>query len=572
MSDVIQIGDPGARAPAREAPRDVAEAVGHAFARLGVDTAFGLIGSGNFVAAHALDAAGVRFIGARHEGPAVAMADGWARATGRVGVATVHTGPGLTNGITALAEAAKSRTPLVVLAGDVPATSRRTNFRIDQHDAVESVGAVAERVHRPGTAVADVARALRRAQVERRPVVLMLPMDLQAERVADDALELPPDGPLMRTPGPAAEAVDEVVALIEQARRPVIIAGRGAVLSDARDALEALGSRIGALLSTSAVATGLFNGLDYDVGVSGGFATPLAVELITQADLVLAFGAALNFWTTRHGNMFGADAALVQIDVDEDAIGVHQPVRSAIVGDVRRTAIALDRELERRGHRHDGFREPGLAERIARRRRWRDEPFEERPGAPGMDPRRFSITVDDLLPASRQVVTDSGGFVGFPATYLGVADAGSFFFANAFQSVGLGMGEAIGVSVARPDRVTAVGIGDGGALMSLGELETAARLRLPLLIVVYNDAAAGAEAQHYGPLGYDLDLVRFPEVDFAAIARAAGMDAITARTPEELAPIAEWASAPTGPLLVDGKLDPLAPPGPWIAEAFAKPH
>lgn len=572
MTEILHVDESVGLRPEGTAPRDVAEAVGATLARLGVDVAFGLIGSGNFVATHALAAGGVRFIGARHEGPAVAMADGWARVSGRVGVASVHTGPGLTNAITALAEAAKSRTPLVVLSGDVPATSRRTNFRINQHGVVESVGAIAERVHGPDTAVADVTRAMRRAEVERRPVVLMMPMDIQAQPMPEDALDLPPAGPVLRRPSPAPEAIAEVADLVEAARRPVIIAGRGAVLSSARDPLEALGARIGALMATSAVAAGLFNGLPYDVRVSGGFATPLADELIGQADIVLAFGAALNYWTTRHGHMFGADAAIVQVDVDPDAIGVHHPVRAAVVGDVHATAIALARELERRDHRATGFRTAEVAERISHRRRWRDEPFEERSGASGMDPRRLSIAVDDLLPAERQVVTDSGGFVGFPAIYLEVPGADDFIFPNAYQSVGLGLGESIGAAVGRPDRVTVLGIGDGGTLMALGELETAARLGLPLLILVYDDSAAGAEALHYGPLGYDLGLVRFPDVDLAAIARSAGMEAITARTPDELAPIAQWARDPRGPLLVDAKVDPTAPPGSWVAEAFRNPH
>ena len=131
-------------------PHTVAHAVGGTLARLGVDTVFGLVGSGNFVATNALVAGGARFVAARHEGGAVAMADGWARTTGRPGVASVHQGPGLTNTLTALAEAAKARTPLVVLAGDTPARALRSNFRIDQHDLVRSVGARARAPLRAG--------------------------------------------------------------------------------------------------------------------------------------------------------------------------------------------------------------------------------------------------------------------------------------------------------------------------------------------------------------------------------------------------------------------------------------
>src|SRR5215213_193839 len=136
--------------------RTVADAVGEALARLGVDTVFGLIGSGNFRVTATLCAHGASFYAARHEGGAIAMADGWARVAGRTGVCSVHQGPGLTNTLTGLAEAAKSRTPLLVLAADTPAAALRSNFRIDQEGLVRSVGAVAERVHGPETAMADV--------------------------------------------------------------------------------------------------------------------------------------------------------------------------------------------------------------------------------------------------------------------------------------------------------------------------------------------------------------------------------------------------------------------------------
>src|SRR3954469_7147088 len=160
--------------------RTAAHVVGSTLAGLGVDTVFGLAGSGNFAVTNALVEGGARFHSSRHEGGAVAMADGWARTTGRPGVVSVHQGPGLTNTLTALAEAAKARTPLVVLAGDTPARALRSNFRIDQHDLLRAVGAAPELVYAGGSAGADAARALHRAELERRPVVLMMPIDVQA--------------------------------------------------------------------------------------------------------------------------------------------------------------------------------------------------------------------------------------------------------------------------------------------------------------------------------------------------------------------------------------------------------
>jgi thiamine pyrophosphate-dependent acetolactate synthase large subunit-like protein len=167
----------------------VAEAVGRALVALGADHVFGVVGSGNFHAANAMVAAGARYVAARHEAGATTMADGYARVSGRLGVVTVHQGPGLTNAMTGITEAAKSRTPLVVLAADTGAAAVRSNFRIDQGGLATAVGAVPERVHSAQSALADTVRAVRRSIVERRTVLLNLPLDVQAEAVPDATVD-----------------------------------------------------------------------------------------------------------------------------------------------------------------------------------------------------------------------------------------------------------------------------------------------------------------------------------------------------------------------------------------------
>jgi thiamine pyrophosphate-dependent acetolactate synthase large subunit-like protein len=223
----------------------VAEAVGQTLARFGVRHVFGLIGSGNFAVSNALVAGGAEFVAARHEGGAIMMADAYARVSGRLGVCSVHQGPGLTNAITGLTEAAKSRTPLVLLAADTAAVAIRSNFRIDQDQLVTAVGAVPERVYGPETAVRDVLRACHRAEVERRPIVLMLPLDVQAASCPESSGH-PTEPPVVRPVRPAAAAVAAAAEALARARCPLIIAGRGAVLADAREPLERLGDAIGA--------------------------------------------------------------------------------------------------------------------------------------------------------------------------------------------------------------------------------------------------------------------------------------------------------------------------------------
>ncbi|MEJ7703587.1 MAG: thiamine pyrophosphate-binding protein [Geodermatophilaceae bacterium] len=168
----------------------VADVVGRTLAELGVDLVFGVVGSGNFHVTNGLVAGGARFVAARHEAGAATMADAYARVSGRLGAVSVHQGCGLTNALTGITEAAKSRTPLLVLAAE--AGSPTSNFFVDQNALAEAVGALPERVHSAETAAADTVRAWARAVHERRTVVLSLPLDVQAAPgPAQPAPELP---------------------------------------------------------------------------------------------------------------------------------------------------------------------------------------------------------------------------------------------------------------------------------------------------------------------------------------------------------------------------------------------
>ena len=207
----------------------VAEALGRAVAQLRVRDCFGLIGSGNFHLANAMQANGVRFIAARHETGAVTMADAYARASGRLGVCTVHQGPGVTNALTGLTEAAKSRTPLLLLAAE--ATAPLSNFFLDLERLAAGIGAVHRRLDDPATAVADLADAAQLAVGERRTVLVSMPLEVQAGDCEPGDVSEP------RAPQAKPAPADQVAALarlLESSQRPLLLAGRGAVLSGAR--------------------------------------------------------------------------------------------------------------------------------------------------------------------------------------------------------------------------------------------------------------------------------------------------------------------------------------------------
>jgi thiamine pyrophosphate-dependent acetolactate synthase large subunit-like protein len=288
-----------------------------------------LLGTANFKISHGLVQAGVELISARHEGNAASMADAYAKATGELTLVSVHSGPGLTNAITGIGEAAKSRTPLLVLAGDVPTGNVKSNFYFEQAELVRSVGAVSERTHTPQSARGDLLRAVTRALRDRQTVVLSLPLDVQDAKLngANAPLELTPmPGRLQPDPQDVRRLAEAVV----RAKRPLVLAGRGAVLSDAEGSLLALADRLGALVATSVCGHGLFAGNPWSLGICGGFSSPAADELISESDFILGFGVSFTQWTTKKGKLIAPDATVAQIDIEAPKLGYQRPVHFAV--------------------------------------------------------------------------------------------------------------------------------------------------------------------------------------------------------------------------------------------------
>ena len=439
------------------------------------------------------------------------MADAYARTSGTVGLVSVHQGPGLTNALTGIAEAAKSRTPLIVLAADTAGAAVRSNFKIDQ-DALAAfcrsrrrTGVFRRRAPRPtspgpgGPPGTDDVRSYSACRSTSRP----------AEAGLARIEPLPPTVPVR----PGKYATRQLADLLNAAQRPVFIAGRGAVAH--RKALRDLALRSGALLATSAVAKGAFAGDPFDLGISGGFATPLAAELITGADLIVAWGCSLTMWTTRHGRLIGENTTVAQVDDDEAALGANRPIGLGVHGDVGETARALEhlvllRDPETR------YRTRAIGERIVAEGRWADVETDDL--SDRRDDRSAAAQRRAGAPASggARLAVDSGNFMGYPAGYLSVPDPAGFCFTQSFQSIGLGLATGIGAALASPGRLPVVATGDGGFWMAIAELETAVRLALPLVVVVYDDHAYGAEVHHFVD-GEDLSTVIFPDRDLAAI-------------------------------------------------------
>ncbi|WP_176955420.1 thiamine pyrophosphate-binding protein [Sinosporangium album] len=530
-------------------------AIAKALTEQGMTTLFGVVGEGNIhMIADLVEDHRIRYVKAAREDGAVLMASGYASVTGEVGFATVTHGPGLTNTTTALTQAARSGLPVVLLAGDTDAALPHGRQRIDQAALVAPTGAGFQPITSPATAVDDVARAVGRARAERRPIVLNAPVDVQQGAVAYSParVNLPPP----QAVAPDVEALDRAAGVIAAARRPVIVAGRGAALSGARKSILALANQIGAPVATTLRAKDLFRGEPFDLGICGTLSHGPAVETILAADCLVVFGAGLNSDTTADGS-FVAGKRIVHIDLDPAHLGRHTEVTVAVQADAERAAGTLIEWLGELNLRHASTL---CTEELRTRLAEFDPRSEFAPYDSGsVDSRELTLLLDRVFPQERTYVSDSGRFMLPGYAWLHVTEPSAFIETVDFGSIGLGLGAAIGAAMGRPDRPVLLTAGDGGLAMELPELLTAVRYGLDLVLVVYNDSAYGAEVSITDLLGRAHDISRLHATNFAAIARGMGASGLTITRPDDLPLIAEAIEKRRGPLVIDVRTDPRTP-------------
>ncbi len=528
-------------------------AIAQALVDNGVDTMFGLIGDGNLfmVDRWVKDHDTTRWIATAHEAGAVLAANAYGAFTGSVGVATITHGPALTNAATALVEGVKARTPILLVAGDTAVIDKTNLQNIPQRELVVATGAGFEQMRSAATAVEDVAVAYRRAFHERRPVVLNMPSEIQW----DDVDYLHADfGPLERQAiHPDPRALDRAVGIIATSRRPIVVAGRGAISDEARSALIALADRLGAPLATTLKAKDLFRGERHDLGIFGTLSHPVTVGTILAADCIIAFGAGLNRWTAANGGYL-AGKRVVHVDTDPERPGQHYRADAGIVGDAAAVAQAIIGYLDEAGIDPTGFRTDELAGELAA---VRADDHTDLSTAQTVDIRRAMLVFDDAVPHERVVVFDGGRFVLDAFTLFRVPRPGSFLTTVNFGSIGLGMGSAIGAAVARPDQPVLHVAGDGGFMLGgLTEFSTAVRNHLDIITVVFNDDSYGAEHIQYTAHGLDPSLSIHHWPDLAPVADALGGHGVTIRSPADLQAIPQIIANRTVPLLFDVKIDP----------------
>ena len=325
------------------------------------------------------------------------------------------------------------------------------------------------------------------------------------------------------------------MTVVAAAERPFLLAGRGAWVSGAGAALGALADATGAITASTALGRGIFPRSEFDLGVTGGFGAEDAMALVREADVAVVFGASLNQFTMRFGDLFAPGTRVVQVDIAPAA--THPHVGGYLRGDAAVVAQTLVDELRALDARPSGWRETIDIGSL--------RTYERGDGvAPDgrLDPRTVAARIGELLPEDRVVVSDGGHFIGWANMYWPVASPDRMMMiGTAYQSIGLGFPSVPGAALAKPESTIVLTTGDGGGLMALADLESAVRVAGGRgVAVVWNDRAYGAEVNLYGLKGVVEAPMLIPEVDFAGLARSVGAEGVIVRTLADLERLASW--------------------------------
>ena len=528
----------------------------------GVRYIFGLVGSAYLDVLDALwGRDDIQFVGTRHEQGAAFMALGFAMATGQPGVCIAQNGPGVTNLLTEVAGAYKAFAPLVVLA---PGPMREHYFldsmqELDQVAIFRPVTKLALQVNTAGRIPEMIRDAFRVATSGKMgPVLVDIPRDLLGEKEVEVEFTGPGASRPPQRPAGDADRTREAAELVKNAMHPVILAGGGAVWSDAGQEITRLAELVGSpIVATYGRNDVVPNNHPLYVGHVGRGGAPEAEELVKKADVVLALGTRLPHTTTFFDHKFiPRDARLIQVDIDQRALGRHYPVAVGIAGDAQAVARSLRRELEVVGEfpgKEARLKEVAL---LRERRHTRLEQEGTLSSLP-MKPQRAFYEIRKTLPEDAALVFDAGGCTGLGFDRVECNVPRSFFDTIDLACIGSGFPLSLGVKMALPDRpVVSIG-GDGGFLMNSQELMTAVEWKIPVVSIVMNNNCWGSEKAYqkifYGEryIGANITNPRFDR-----LAELYGARGFYAETPEELSAALKEALKTNGPSVIEVPVDP----------------
>lgn len=501
-----------------------------------------------------------------HEQGAAHAADGYARATGKVGVCMATSGPGATNLVTGIATAYMDSSPVVAITANVG----KSLLGKDSFQEVDIAGVVMPITKHSMIVknVADLANTLRRAfriaQSGRPgPVLVDITKDVTAAKYEYEYKE--PEKIERQVNTITEEALEEAAALIRQAKRPYIFVGGGAVISGASDEVRELAHKLQAPVCDSLMGKGVFPGDDpLYTGMLGMHGTKTSNLGVTKCDLLIVLGARFSDRVTGDTSRFAKKAKILQFDIDAAEINKNVVVDTCVIGDLKESLKRLNERLEPKEY-------PEWLEEIRGLEKRYPMKHEDGLTGPAVMEEIYRVTKGDAV-----ITTDVGQHQMWAAQYYAYKEPRQLLTSGGLGTMGFGLGAAMGAKMGRPDQTVINIAGDGCFRMNMNEIATLSRYRIPVIEVVINNHVLGMVRQ-WQTLFYKQRYsytVLDDATDFVKVAEALGAKGIRVTKKEEIAPAIEEAIAYGGPVVIDCQIDrddkvfPMVAAGAAIEEVF----
>ncbi|SHK63139.1 sulfoacetaldehyde acetyltransferase [Desulforamulus aeronauticus] len=554
------------------------EAIVETLLQEGVKHVTGIVGSAFMDMLDLFPTAGIEFIPVRHEQSAGHMEDAYTRVTGVAGVCVGQNGPGITNLVTSVAAANMAHTPMVIISpsAGTPTIGWDGFQECDQVSVFKAITKATVRVPHPKRAADCLRTAFRIAYAERGAVLYDIPRDYFYGEVEERVLAPHQYRVDARGCG-SLESLDRAAEILANAKRPVIVSGRGVVDSGAKDIVAKIAER----LTAPVAMTYLHNDAFYAdhplwVGPIGYMGSKAAMYSLQDADVILGIGTRLSVFGTLPQydiNYFPEDAKIIQIDINPKHIARTHPIEVGIIGDAKEASSEILKRLEVKIPAPK-VNEERMAKIKERQEAWDKECVDLAmvPGVP-INPRRALLEIQKALPQNAIVSTDIGNVSSTANTYLRFSGEGKHIAALTFGNTGFAYPAALGAQIARPEAPVVAIVGDGAWGMSLHEVSTAVEQNLPVVAIVFRNGAWCAEKKNQ----VDFYNNRFVGADipnpesFAPVAISMGAQGVRVDKPEEVGPALEAALKSRKPTVLEIVCDgtQLAPP--FRKDALALP-
>jgi len=537
---------------------DGGEMVARMLDREGVKNIFALHGGHIDPIFQACHDHGIRIIDTRHEQAAGHMADAWARLTGRPGVAVVTAGPGVTDVVTAVANAYMDSVPILVVGGRHALAEEELMPLQELHGVplMQSITKWSRLVREPRRIPEYVSMAFRHATTGRPgPVFLEIPTDVLRAQVEEESVHFPEISRPEAAPAPSPEATDKALTMLLEAERPVIMAGRGVWSARATDELREFVE----LTSIPVCANGITRGAvpeDTPLGLGGFHVVGAAQAMAGAPDVVLLLGGRLGLYTGPRGASIPAEAKIIQVDIEGEEIGRGRDIHVGIVADCRETLRALIRAAQGRTFpRRDDWVEKLGQVRSAMRGMFADALD---PGRRPIHPYRLAHDVSALMADSGVLAVDGGETFVWGELARSARRPGRHLGHGYLGCLGTGIPFGLAAKLAHPEERVLVLTGDGSVGLNFSEFDTAVRHNLPIVVVINNDQAWGM-CKHEQVLSFGKERVVSTELGptrYEKAAEAFGVYAEFVEEGSEVIPAIERAFASGRPACVNVMTDP----------------